>query len=174
MPIHASKVTKWTLRLSALLLLAACSQSVLETYGCACVSRTYTKEEIEGYRTGAARNDLKALAEMQEYHMWRSQDHHPNSEKYKRETAAEEGFRQRRIALRDPEAIDEEVNRLLYDAAFEDMPKSAQLANLQRAQVLSKHLVGDGLEMLDYGDDDRQLISTRDYIDRELNALSGN
>lgn len=172
MPIHASNVTKWTLRLCALLLVAACSQSALETYGCACESRTYAQEEIEGYRAGAARNDLKALAEMQEYHMWRSEEHQPGSREYKLEAAAEEGFRQRRIALRDPEAIKDEVDRLLYDEAFEEISQSQRLANLKRAHALSEYLVGDGQQMLDFKNDGRPWIATRDYISRELAKIA--
>ncbi|WP_150122874.1 hypothetical protein [Porphyrobacter sp. LM 6] len=144
----------------------------METYGCACASRSYTKEEIEGYRAGAARNDLNALAEMQEYHVWRAQEHDPDSQEYKLEKAAEEGFRQRRIALRDPEAIDDEVSRLLYEEAFDELSQSQRLINLKRAKALSVYLVGDGLRMSDYKNDDRPWIATRDYISRELGKIA--
>lgn len=171
MPIHASKVTKWSLRLSVLLLLAACSQSMLETYGCPCAERTYTKEEIAGYRGGAARGDLNAMAEMQEYHGWRAGEYDPGSPEYAQEAAMGESFRQRRIALRDPEAIRDEVIGLLIDSASDELPKSTQMENLQRAQVLSEFLTGDGLVMPDLKRDDRRDILTRDYISRELAAL---
>lgn len=168
MNIEIGCKTKLAIRSSLYLLIAACTQSALESYGCACESRTYSIDEIAGYRADAARGDVKALAEMQEYYMWRKGEHQLSSAEYKREERMEESFRQRRLIASDPGAIEGEVNRLVYEATFEDdLSDQQRRANLMKARGYAGRL-RQPLTMRDYNDDARPTIMVLDYIEREL------
>jgi hypothetical protein len=90
------------LALALPLFLLACSQVGYETYGCACASRTYSTTEIAEYRRDAAEGDQKAIAEMQEYHMWR------------KEPAQEMSYFIRRF----PALSEENADDLLFSALF--------------------------------------------------------
>ena len=159
------------LRFGACLLIAACSQSALETYGCACASRTYTQEEIAGYRAGAARGDHKALAEMQEYHMWRQQDQPADSAEYQHEKELERSFFERRIELNDPEALEEKIGMLLQEAWFEkSLTEEQRRSKLLKAREYAAR-APQPLTMFDYRDDDRAEITVHRYIERELRML---
>jgi hypothetical protein len=68
---HVSFRKRLPLTLALPLFVLACSQVGYESYGCTCASRTYSTTEIEEYRRDAAKGDQKAIAEMQEYYMWR-------------------------------------------------------------------------------------------------------
>lgn len=148
MPVR--KKSRWVLRACAYLLIAACSQPMLETYGCACASRTYTKEEIDGYRAGAARNDPAALAQMAEYYLvWRASDHPVGSAELGREQAIGEAFRQRALAAHEPRTVNDEVEQLLFEAADDHATPGQQLSLLKRAQAQLPYLHGDGLVWVD-------------------------
>ncbi len=166
-----SKVFKFALRLSAYLLIAACTQSALETYGCACASRTYTVEEIAGYRAGAVKNDLKALAEMEEYHMWRGSEWADGSVSKKREEQLERSYRVRRLALNDPVALEDEIDHLISGAIYwrETDTKDRERA-LLKARDYAKRLPKEVWES-DIWDPKRRKIEAVKYIDRELNYL---
>lgn len=165
--------TRNSLRLIVYLFIAGCSQSAFETYGCACASRTYTTEEIADYRAGAARGDINALAEMQEYHIWRMDAQPVNSDKYRREEKLQRAYFERRIRLHDPKALDDEVHRLVYDAWFEQ-----SLTNKQRREQLLEargHALrlARPMTMPDFRDENRDDIPVLRYIDRELKRLDG-
>lgn len=155
-------------RLSAYLLVASCTQSALETYGCACASRTYTTEEIAGYRAGAAKNDLKALAEMEEYHMWRGGEQLDGSVEKKQEEKKERAYRVRRLALNDPAALEDEIGHLISGGTYwaETETKDRERA-LLKAKDYAKRLPKE-MWQTDVWDPKRRDMKLLEYIDREL------
>ena len=166
------KKSRWVLRAGAYLLLAACSQPMLETYGCACASRTYTKEEIDGYRAGATRDDPAALAQMEEYYsVWRASNHPQGSAAERREKAIGAVFRQKALAVHEPGIVGEEVARLLMDASDHHLAPEQQLSLLQQAQVQLPYLRDPYLVWPDLKDPKRREMPTKDYIAREIATL---
>lgn len=154
---------KWVVRGSVYLLLAACSQPLLETYGCACAGRSYTADEIASYRTGAARNDLASLAEMQAYHGWRKLEHSSDSEAYAAEEHLEQNYFSKRLALNDPAAIENEVGRLWHEVVFDDVERPIE--QLRRAQSLLARYSGR-MALFDFRT--RQDVSAADLLNNEL------
>jgi len=167
MPIYASPMKLLGIRVAACLLVVGCSQSLLETYGCACDSRTYTAEEIADYRSAAARDDLVGLAQMEEYHWWRSQE---GSLDFRREDRMRQHYRNRRLALRDPDALEEEVEDLIYRAAFDEDSESEQLTLLMHAKFYNEQIPG-GATSIDLKDPRRRDIAASRYLDREIAHL---
>jgi hypothetical protein len=162
---------KLVLRVSAYLMIAACSQSVLETYGCACASRSYTKEEIAGYRSAAAKNDLKALAEMEEYYMWRGGELPDNSTQKKKEQKLERSYRLRRLDLNDPVALEDELDHLISGGTYwaETNTKDRERA-LLKAKDYATRLSNDTWTH-DIWDPKRPQIKSLKYIERELSYV---
>lgn len=166
--LHRGK--KIVLRLSIYTLLLACSQPMVESYGCSCANRTYTLSEIKAYRTGAARNEPKALAEMQQYYEWRSWAYKDGSPEHLHEAKIARSFFERRLAINDQEALSQEVGGLLYDTAFEDMSHTLREQKLRRARLYASKQRGD-VTTIDLWDDERNMIDTLTYIDRELRYM---
>jgi hypothetical protein len=147
-------------------LLVACSQPLLETYGCACAGRSYSAEELASYRDGAAKGDLTALAEMQEYHMWRS-DEFRDTPAYTRERRQMQFYLDRRVALRDPDAIEEKVNDLITASLSSHITAKARLNLLQQARSTAL-LHADGFSTTDIRSKPREEIDVVRYLDREI------
>lgn len=165
-----SNTLKLVVRLSAYLLIAACTQSALETYGCACASRSYTAEEISAYRAGAAKNDLKALAEMEEYYMWRRMEHDEGSAEYRKEAKLERSYRARRLALNDPKAIEIELDDLIWKAVRRNSDtKVRERALVEAGRLAAKHQ--PTLFLTDVQDPQRKQIDAMKFIERELELV---
>lgn len=158
-------------RLFAYLLIASCTQSALETYGCACASRTYTTEEIAGYRALAEKNDVKALAQMEEYHSWRGSDYAEGSAGRQREDNLERSFRVRRLALNDPIALEDEIDHLITGAIYwRETDTIDRQRALLKAKDYAKRLPMQ-IREIDIWDPKRREIEAVKYIDRELQYL---
>jgi hypothetical protein len=155
------------LRLFALVAITACSEAAIESYGCACAGRSYTASELAEYRAGAQKNDLEALAQMEEYHRLRSWEHAEGSEKYKVEAKIERSYRDRRLALNDPDAIADEVYTFIAQSKREETPSKERIENLKQAQGFTKRRAPK-IMVSDVWDPDRKSIRALDYIDREL------
>jgi hypothetical protein len=168
--VFASRRKLVALRVAVCLLLVAASQSALETYGCACASRTYTAEEIATYRAGAAKGDLADLAQMEEYYSWRSWEHDEGSLAFRREDRRRQYFRDRRLALRDPIALHEEANNLMSDAAFNGLSRTERLTALRQARAYIRQLPRVPLTT-DRRDPLRRDIDAIRYLDREIGRL---
>jgi hypothetical protein len=167
MPIQQTPLLKHALRLSAYLLVIACSQSTLEKYGCACASRTYTTEEIAQYKAGAARNDLKALAEMEEYHMWRGSELADGSEAKKKEEKLQRAFRVRRLTLNDPKALEDEVQHLAMGSHWREIhPDDREKALVKAIDYAKRHPAR--ITLTDIWDPARRDIDAVKFLNREL------
>lgn len=158
------------LRIAACLFLVGASQPALETYGCACASRTYTTEEVAGYRAGAANGDLSALAEMEEYYGWRADEHDRGTEAFRQEDRRRRYYRGLRLAHRDPDALQEEANNLMSDAAFGNLTITEKLAALRKAQGYVRQLPQVPMTT-DRRDPRRRDINAGRYLDREIGRL---
>ena len=145
---------------------------MLESYGCACAHREYTVEEIEGYRKGAQRNDLKALAQMEEYYQWREWEHEEGTDAFKREKSARLRYRAKRLTLNDPEALDSEMGNLIHQAFFSDgLSKDQRIAALHKARVYALRLP-EVPTVIDLADQDRKSINAIVLIDRTLERMN--
>ena len=172
MPLLLSRKELMAGRMAVCLLVVGCSQSALETYGCACASRTYTAEELAGYRAGAARGELPALEEMEEYYHWRAAEHDRETPDYVREDRQRRHYRALRIARKDPDVLTEEADSLMMAAAFDDLPRDRQLASLRRARDYIRQ-IPHPTRVIDLKDPARQYIDPVRYLDREIAALEG-
>lgn len=170
MALFVSRRKLVALRVAACLLLVGASQPALESYGCACASRTYTAEEVAAYRAGAARGDLADLAQMEEYYMWRSGEHEEGSAAFRREDRRRQYYRDQRLALRDTDALREEANNLMYDAAFRNISPAERLAALRKARGYVRQLPRVPMTT-DLRDPRRRDINAVRYLDREIALL---
>jgi hypothetical protein len=157
-------------RLAVLLLVAACGQQVFETYGCACESRTYTKEEIAQYRADAARGDLEALAEMEEYYRWRAEDYGIGRSAQLENDRIRQKFHDERIARNDPKALEKDINDLIFEVELSLESRSEKLTALRQARQYALRMP-EIPSIIDLQDDDRKDIDAVFYIDREIAAL---
>lgn len=164
------------IRVGALLLVAACSQSALETYGCACEGRAYTKDEIARYRAAAAMGDLKGLAEMEEYYGWRASLYLEGTPDYEAQMQLVQHYRDALISRDDQRALREQVDILLWDAEQDKARPADRLKLLQEARTYtvrlhSPYAVFDWENEKRGLDDEHNMIDARAYIDREIAAL---
>ncbi|MFT4027055.1 MAG: hypothetical protein QM676_09680 [Novosphingobium sp.] len=167
MAIDLRRTARIAFRSGIYLLIAACSQSALETYGCACESRSYTAEEIAGYRAGAARNDLRSLREMQEYYQWRRDDQPLGSQPYKENERLVQEYLNRRLALFDPGAMQGEFERYMLRSLDDGLAPQERIDLLKRARDVvvrsPRKLITD-----DLGLPGTQSIEAVAYADREI------
>ncbi len=153
----------------AVLFIVSCAQPGIETYGCACDSRTYTQVELSGYRAGALRGDLKSLKEMQEYYAWRGDEQKPGDPGYLVNMQTSRMFFERRLAELDPEAIGQFVDEV---TCYRDHKHPDQLAltEMKRAYRLVSQLKRK-IIATDCDDDQRREIEASTYLRREIGAL---
>lgn len=149
----------------------ACSQPMLESYGCACMSRTYTTQEIAEYRALAARNDIEGLWEMRTYYQWRAWEHPTGDPDYVREMAESDAYLNRLIELGDVRAIKTRLESLYWDLNEEGAP----LADRKRAYADAVSLLDEHRQIAtthtDIHDPDRPVVSMRTALDSSLEAL---
>jgi hypothetical protein len=168
--LASSGVFRIIARASVYLLLAACTQSAFEKYGCACDSRTYTVDEIAEYRAGAAKNDLEALAQMEEYHRWRTHGVSEGSPKYQEEEAKERSYYLRRLALNDPEVLRNEAAELSWTASASEMSTKDREQALLKAMDFALRDSGE-MVLVDEFDPERKEVNAIRYLARELRLV---
>jgi hypothetical protein len=159
-------------RLALALLVVGCTNVVGETYGCACASRVYSIEEIAKYREDAKLGDLKAIAEMREYYStWKADDARQKGDEKSaiRFDSIGKSYYARLLKARDPEAMEERMDELVYRAAFDAKTSNDALDALKEAKIwaslLPKNLITTDLE---YDVPGRRQMNAREYINREI------
>lgn len=158
-------------RVAICVVVVACSQPLLETYGCACASRSYTQEELAEYRSLAERNDPRGLEEMEEYHSWRSGEYPTDSDEYRRETRIIRGYFKRRLATGDRDAVDEEIWNFYFRGMDEDLSLQARVEAIRAAKALVEQYPEYNQTLIDISDEGRPELPAQIVLDGALRLL---
>jgi hypothetical protein len=107
---------------------------------------------------------------MEEYYMWRANEHHWGSPAYHEEDRRRQYYREQRLAHRDPKVLKEEAELLMGDAAFEQISVAGKLATLRQARRYIA-LMPRSPMTIDLKDPKRRQMDAMEYLDREIARL---